>query len=40
MSDPMRRLREIRRRLLRGEITPEQARELGFPPANPVKEKR
>ncbi len=40
MNESMRRLREIRRRLLRGEMTPEQAREKGFPPADPIKEKR
>jgi hypothetical protein len=33
-------VREIRRRLLDGRITPEEARRMGFPPAEPIKESR
>lgn len=33
-------MRRIRERLAAGEITLEQAREMGFPPADPEKENR
>lgn len=33
-------LQELRRRLAAGEITPEQAKAQGFPPADPIKERR
>jgi hypothetical protein len=39
-DDEDRRLREIRRRLVNGEITPEEAAEQGFPPADPIEERR
>ena len=34
------RLREIRRKLAAGEMTPEEAAEQGFPPADPIEETR
>jgi hypothetical protein len=34
------KLRKIRAKLVRGEITETEAREKGFPPADPTKEKR
>lgn len=33
-------LRELRRKLADGQITPDEARAMGFPPADPIKEKR
>lgn len=33
-------LRSLRRRLAAGEITPEEAAEQGFPPAEPIEERR
>ena len=33
-------IRAIRKQLATGEITPEEAAEQGFPPADPVKEQR
>jgi hypothetical protein len=44
MSEPQpasaAQVRRIRRRLRAGQITEAEARELGFPPADPIKEKR
>jgi hypothetical protein len=44
MTDPQpptpTEIRRIRRQLRAGEITPDEAREQGFPPADPIKEKR
>lgn len=40
MSEDAADVREVRARLVRGEITPQQAAEMGFPPADPVEERR
>lgn len=42
MGDDLNRaqVRAIRKKLIDGEITEAEARDMGFPPADPTKEKR